>query len=58
MLENICAINDNICFYHSVDCWDGPEGYPHITHGHTWTSKIKFLDVLKTIAEHAWIKTE
>lgn len=41
-----------------LDCWDGPEGYPHITHGHTWTSKIKFLDVLKTIAEHAWIKTD
>ncbi|XP_029646893.1 1-phosphatidylinositol 4,5-bisphosphate phosphodiesterase gamma-1 isoform X4 [Octopus sinensis] len=41
-----------------LDCWDGPEGYPHITHGLTLTSKIKFLDVLKTIAEHAWVTTD
>ena len=41
-----------------VDCWDGPEGYPHIYHGHTLTSKIRFLDVLFTIKRHAWDATE
>ncbi|CAH1709910.1 1-phosphatidylinositol 4,5-bisphosphate phosphodiesterase gamma-1 isoform X2 [Aphis gossypii] len=38
-----------------LDCWDGPDGLPIIYHGHTLTSRIKFLDVLKTIKEHAFI---
>ncbi|KAL4234228.1 phospholipase C [Mactra antiquata] len=37
-----------------LDCWDGPNGYPKIYHGHTLTSHIGFLDVLKSIREHAW----
>ncbi|XP_052233156.1 1-phosphatidylinositol 4,5-bisphosphate phosphodiesterase gamma-1-like [Dreissena polymorpha] len=37
-----------------LDCWDGPDGYPKIYHGHTLTSNIRFLDVLKCIKEHAW----
>ncbi|XP_076470498.1 1-phosphatidylinositol 4,5-bisphosphate phosphodiesterase gamma-1-like [Babylonia areolata] len=41
-----------------LDCWDGPDGYPYIYHGHTLTSKIKFLDVLETIKEHAWVASE
>ncbi|CAK8681794.1 unnamed protein product [Clavelina lepadiformis] len=41
-----------------LDCWDGPDGMPHIYHGHTLTSKIKFLDVLKTIREHAFVVSD
>ncbi|GFO31278.1 phosphoinositide phospholipase c, partial [Plakobranchus ocellatus] len=41
-----------------LDCWDGPDGYPNIYHGHTLTSKIKFMDVLKTINDHAWVTSE
>lgn len=41
-----------------VDCWDGPDGYPSIYHGHTLTSKIKFLDVLRAIKDHAWVASE
>ncbi len=37
-----------------VDCWDGPDGQPIIYHGRTLTSKIRFIDVLKTISEHAF----
>lgn len=37
-----------------LDCWDGEEDDPIIYHGHTFTSKIKFKDVVKTIAEHAF----
>ena len=37
-----------------LDCWDGPDGMPFIYHGHTITSKIRFLDVVKTIKEHAF----
>lgn len=42
----------------AVDCWDGPDDLPIIYHGHTLTSKIKFLDVLHTIREHAFVTSE
>ena len=32
-----------------LDCWDGPDGMPVIFHGHTLTTKIKFVEVVKTI---------
>ncbi|CAG5123278.1 unnamed protein product, partial [Candidula unifasciata] len=37
-----------------LDCWDGPDGRPMITHGKSLTSRIKASDVLQTIKEHAW----
>lgn len=37
-----------------LDCWDGEDDDPIIYHGHTFTSKIKFKDVVQTIAEHAF----
>ncbi|XP_064641817.1 1-phosphatidylinositol 4,5-bisphosphate phosphodiesterase gamma-1-like isoform X2 [Lineus longissimus] len=41
-----------------LDCWDGPDQMPYIYHGHTLTSKIKFLDVLNTIKLHCWVKSD
>ena len=41
-----------------LDCWDGVDGMPFIFHGHTMTSKIKFLDVIKTIKEHAFVTSD
>ncbi|XP_046736207.1 1-phosphatidylinositol 4,5-bisphosphate phosphodiesterase gamma-1 [Diprion similis] len=41
-----------------LDCWDGPDGMPIIYHGHTFTSRIKFVDVIKTIKEHAFATSE
>ncbi|KAJ8929429.1 hypothetical protein NQ314_017878 [Rhamnusium bicolor] len=41
-----------------LDCWDGPDGMPFIYHGHTLTTKIKFMDVIKTIKEHAFTTSE
>ncbi|XP_070574181.1 1-phosphatidylinositol 4,5-bisphosphate phosphodiesterase gamma-1-like isoform X2 [Ptychodera flava] len=41
-----------------LDCWDGTDGSPVIFHGHTLTSKIKFIDVIKTIKEHAFVTSE
>ena len=41
-----------------LDCWDGPDGMPFIFHGHTITSKIRFLDVIKTIKEHAFVSSD
>jgi len=37
-----------------LDCWNGPDNLPYIFHGHTMTSKIKFMDVIKTIKDHAF----
>ncbi|GAB0091623.1 1-phosphatidylinositol 4,5-bisphosphate phosphodiesterase gamma [Sergentomyia squamirostris] len=41
-----------------LDCWDGPDNMPLIFHGHTFTSKIKFTDVIKTIRDHAFVTSE
>uniref|UniRef100_A0A8C3AEW9 Phosphoinositide phospholipase C n=1 Tax=Cyclopterus lumpus TaxID=8103 RepID=A0A8C3AEW9_CYCLU len=37
-----------------VDCWDGSDGEPVVYHGHTWTSKILFRDVVSTLKEYAF----
>lgn len=41
-----------------LDCWDGPDGMPYVYHGHTLTSKIRFMDVIRTIKEHAFVTSE
>eukprot|EP00123_Amoebidium_parasiticum_P018148 comp24118_c0_seq1/m.43686 comp24118_c0_seq1/g.43686 ORF comp24118_c0_seq1/g.43686 comp24118_c0_seq1/m.43686 type:complete len:1454 (-) comp24118_c0_seq1:942-5303(-) len=41
-----------------LDCWDGDNGRPIITHGNTLCSKIPFEDVVKVIAEHAFVASE
>lgn len=42
----------------TVECHDGPDGEPLIYHRLTLTSKISFIDVIKTIKEHAFITSE
>jgi len=37
-----------------LDCWDGENGEPIITHGHTIMSKIPFRDVIQVIKESAF----
>ncbi|CAL1293033.1 unnamed protein product, partial [Larinioides sclopetarius] len=41
-----------------LDCWDGPDNMPRVYHGRTLTSKIKFIEVLRTIKEHAFVTSE
>ena len=41
-----------------VDCWDGPKNEPIIYHGHTFTSKITFIDAIEAINEHAFVMSE
>ncbi|KAF7269728.1 hypothetical protein GWI33_017246 [Rhynchophorus ferrugineus] len=41
-----------------LDCWDGPCCTPYIYHGHTLTTKIRFIDVIRTIKEHAFATSE
>ena len=40
-----------------VDCWDGPDGQPVVVHGHTLTTRISFLEVIKTINKYAFVKS-
>ncbi|XP_053258022.1 1-phosphatidylinositol 4,5-bisphosphate phosphodiesterase delta-4 [Podarcis raffonei] len=37
-----------------VDCWDGPNGEPIVYHGHTFTSKIPFWEVVTTLDKYAF----
>ncbi|KAH1184504.1 hypothetical protein KIL84_012445 [Mauremys mutica] len=37
-----------------VDCWDGPSGEPVVYHGHTFTSKIPFQDVVRTLGQYGF----
>ena len=46
------------CFFFSVDCWDGPDGQPIITHGHTLVSRIKFVEVVRAIKDNAFVASE
>lgn len=41
-----------------IDCWDGPNGEPVIYHGHTLTSKITFLDAIKSIKKYAFMVSD
>eukprot|EP00727_Mastigamoeba_balamuthi_P001469 m51a1_g11319 putative 1-phosphatidylinositol -bisphosphate phosphodiesterase delta-4-like (789) ;mRNA; f:110291-113404 len=37
-----------------LDTWDGQSGMPIITHGHTFTSKISFVDVITCVRDCAF----
>ncbi|XP_040003674.1 1-phosphatidylinositol 4,5-bisphosphate phosphodiesterase delta-4 [Xiphias gladius] len=41
-----------------VDSWDGSDGEPVVYHGHTFTSKIQFRDVISTLKEYAFKTSE
>uniref|UniRef100_F7E7T1 Phosphoinositide phospholipase C n=1 Tax=Monodelphis domestica TaxID=13616 RepID=F7E7T1_MONDO len=37
-----------------LDCWEGADGEPVVYHGHTFTSKILFRDVIQVVRDHAF----
>uniref|UniRef100_A0A667Z7C5 Phosphoinositide phospholipase C n=1 Tax=Myripristis murdjan TaxID=586833 RepID=A0A667Z7C5_9TELE len=41
-----------------VDCWDGANGEPIVYHGHTFTSKILFKDVVNALGNYAFKVSE
>ncbi|XP_035266182.1 1-phosphatidylinositol 4,5-bisphosphate phosphodiesterase delta-4-like [Anguilla anguilla] len=41
-----------------LDCWDGSNGEPIIYHGHTFTSKILFKDVIIAVEKYAFRASE
>lgn len=38
-----------------LDCWDGEAGEPIVYHGHTLTGRILFEDIVKAVAEYAYV---
>ncbi|ROW15509.1 hypothetical protein VPNG_02398 [Cytospora leucostoma] len=40
-----------------VDCWDGPDNQPIVTHGKTLTSQIQFREVIGAINKYAFVKS-
>ncbi|KAF1967192.1 1-phosphatidylinositol-4,5-bisphosphate phosphodiesterase 1 [Bimuria novae-zelandiae CBS 107.79] len=41
-----------------IDCWDGSDGKPTVTHGRTLTKSISFLDVIKVIDKYAFMESQ
>ncbi|EWC45030.1 hypothetical protein DRE_06310 [Drechslerella stenobrocha 248] len=41
-----------------IDCWDGDDGKPVVTHGRTLTSKVLFSDVIHTVGKYAFIASQ
>uniref|UniRef100_A0A0N5A3Q4 Phosphoinositide phospholipase C n=1 Tax=Parastrongyloides trichosuri TaxID=131310 RepID=A0A0N5A3Q4_PARTI len=41
-----------------LDCWDGDDGMPMIYHGHTFTSKISFRQVVDVIKKSAFVTSD
>jgi len=38
-----------------IDCWDGDDGEPIVTHGWTATSKLRFKDVISVCRDYAFV---
>ncbi|KLU84826.1 phosphoinositide-specific phospholipase C [Magnaporthiopsis poae ATCC 64411] len=41
-----------------VDCWDGNDGWPVVSHGWTMTTNISFREVMSVINKYAFVKSE
>jgi len=41
-----------------IDCWDGPGGNPVVTHGYTWTTKVRLVDVAEACKTYAFVSSE
>lgn len=41
-----------------IDCWDGADGEPIVTHGMTLTGKISFRSVCDAIARYAFTSSD
>jgi hypothetical protein len=37
-----------------IDCWDGPDGEPKVTHGYTFTTSITISKIFEVIKQYAF----
>ena len=54
-VEGYIRVLQRGCRCVEIDCWDGDDGRPVVTHGHTGTSECLFSDVVSAIKKYAFI---
>lgn len=54
-VEGYIKVLQRGCRCVEIDCWDGDDGRPVVTHGHTGTSECLFSDVISAIKKYAFI---
>ena len=40
-----------------IDCWDGPDGRPIVSHGRTMTTSVLFSDCIAVISKYAFVSS-
>jgi phosphatidylinositol phospholipase C delta len=41
-----------------IDCWDGPDSRPRVSHGRTMTTSVLFADCISVINRYAFVSSE
>lgn len=54
-VEGYIRVLQHGCRCVEIDCWDGDDGRPMVTHGHTGTSEVYFNDVIAAIGKYAFL---
>lgn len=54
-IEGYIRVLQHGCRCVEIDCWDGDDGRPIVTHGHTGTSEVYFTDVIAAIGKYAFL---
>jgi phosphatidylinositol phospholipase C delta len=54
-VEGYIKVLQRGCRCLEIDCWDGDDGRPVVTHGHTGTTSCLFADVVAAIRKYAFI---
>lgn len=54
-IEGYVRVLKRGCRCVEIDCWDGVDGRPVVTHGHTVTSSVLFADVISAIGKYSFV---
>ncbi|TGZ84458.1 PLC-like phosphodiesterase [Ascodesmis nigricans] len=53
-VEGYIRVLQRGCRCVEIDCWDGDDGRPIVTHGHTGTTEVLLADVITAIGKYAF----